>query len=208
MSITLRYSEYSPFARKVRVFAAEAGLARQIDLDRCDVWAPDSDITQDNPLGKVPVLLTPDGNFVGSFLCCEYLDSLHGGKPLIPGTGPDRWRPLQLNALADGIMEAAVAHLTERLHRPAQFVCPEWLDRQDRKIINTLDVIERQYGAPRGDIDVAVITLGCALSYLDIRMPHLEWRKNRERLTAWHAIFSARQSMQATEPTSSAHTEQ
>jgi len=200
MAMRLRYSELSPYARKVRVFAAEAGLANQLDLDACDVWAPDSDIGRDNPLGKVPVLLTDAGNFVGSTLCCEYLDSLHHGKRLFPETGHDRWRILQLNALADGVMEAAVAHLVERLHRPAQFVCPAWLDRQDGKITRTLDVIEMQYPMPSGDIDIAAITLGCALSYLDIRMPHLEWRKDRGHLAAWHAIFSARESMQATEP--------
>lgn len=196
----LRYSPLSPFARKVRVFAAETGLAERLELVPCDVWAPGSDIVRDNPLGKVPVLLTGDGLFVGSALCCEYLDTLHSGSHLIPRAGSGRWLTLQLNALADGIMEAAVAHVTERLRRPERFVWQGWLDRQEAKIKRTLDAIGTEFGAPAGRIDIAAITLACALSYLEIRLPQLGWRHDHRRLAEWHADFAARPSMAATQP--------
>src|SRR5712691_7789746 len=92
LRLRLRYSSASPFARKVRVVAAELGLSGRIELAVCDVWAPDSDIAADNPLGKVPALVTGDGTFIGSTLCCEYLDSLHAGPPLIPRETNARWR--------------------------------------------------------------------------------------------------------------------
>src|SRR5229473_3208354 len=82
--LRLRYSPASPFARKVRVVVAELGLSGQIELAACDVWAPNSDIAADNPLGKVPALVTGDGTFIGSTLCCEYLDSLQGAPRLVP----------------------------------------------------------------------------------------------------------------------------
>ena len=69
MSITLRYSKFSPFVRKVLVFAHETGLASKIECVKTDVWAEGSDIVEDNPLGKVPALITPDGTFIGSALC-------------------------------------------------------------------------------------------------------------------------------------------
>lgn len=198
--LKLWYSLLSPFARKVRVFAVEAGLAERLQLVATDVWAPECPVADDNPLGKVPALVTPDGVFAGSWACCEYLDSLNppGGR-LIP-VDAERWRTLQLYSFADGVMEAAVAHVTERLRRPAQFVYSGYLQRQAAKIERTLDEIEQAFGTPRDRADIASITLACALSYLDIRLPELEWRRRRAGLAEWHARFSDRESMLSTQP--------
>ena len=200
MAIRLHFSFLSPFARKVRVFAEETGLAGELELVPCDIWAPGCGIREVSPLGKVPVLETPDGPIVGSRLCCEYLDTLHRGARLVPQPEPGKWRPLQLEALADGIMEAAVAHVTERLRRPAQFVYTGWLERQVVKIRDTLDNIADVFGAPDSRIDLSSITLACALSYLDIRLPELAWRENHRVLADWHRDFDARPSMTATRP--------
>src|SRR5476651_883805 len=141
MSLKLWYSPASPFVRKVLVFAYEAGLADSIALVSGDVWAPEPEITKDNPLGKVPALVTPDGVFAGSYLCCEYLDSLHAGARLIPSDPRERWPALQLHAFADGIIEAAVASIAEQLRRPKEFVYQGMVDRQRAKIDRTLDKI-------------------------------------------------------------------
>ena len=171
----LRYSNASPFVRKVLVFAHEAGLAQHIKLVPTDVWAADTDIARDNPLGKVPTLVTADGTFIGSTLCCEYLDSLHPGPPLLPHETKARWRVLQRHALADGIIEAAVAHVVETLRRPAALIYPGTLERQEEKIQRALDAIEGEVAAFDG-IDLSSITLGCALGYLDFRLGALNWR--------------------------------
>jgi glutathione S-transferase len=198
MSLKLWYSPASPFVRKVMVFAHEVGLADSIVLATGDVWAPDSQITKDNPLGKVPALVTPDGVFAGSYLCCEYLDSLHAGQRLIPADPRERWPALQLHAFADGIIEAAVASVVEQLRRPKEFVYQGTLDRQRNKIIGTLDKIASMQLPLTADI--GSITLGCALGYLDFRMPQLGWRDGRPALDQWYATFSQRKSMQATIP--------
>jgi glutathione S-transferase len=198
--VRLRYSPASPFARKVRVVAAELGLSGRIELAACDVWAPNSDIAADNPLGKVPALLTGNGTFIGSTLCCEYLDSLQGGPRLVPLAAVDRWRVLQLHALADGIMEAAVAHVTEELRRPPQFVYGAFLERQRIKICRALDVVESQADALGGRVDLATITLGCVLGYLDFRLPQFDWRRGRDGLARWYEIMATRPSMMATRP--------
>ncbi|HUN44883.1 MAG TPA: glutathione S-transferase family protein, partial [Stellaceae bacterium] len=186
--------------RKVLAFAQEAGLGERIELVRTDVWALDTDIHRDNPLGKIPALITGDGTFIGSLLCCEYLDSLHGGRPLIPTAPSARWPVLQLHALGDGIMEAAVARVVEAVRRPKEFVYQGNLDRQEAKLRHALDAIEGPAAALGGRVDIATITLACALAYLDFRLPQIDWRRGRPMATRWHADFAARPSMMATEP--------
>lgn len=198
MTLKLWYSPASPFVRKVMVFADETGLADSIELVPGDVWAPETGISRDNPLGKVPAMVTPEGVFAGSYLCCEYLDSLHAGARLIPPEPRERWPALQLHAFADGIIEAAVASVVEQLRRPKEFVYQGTLDRQSAKITRTLDRIASM--ALPETINIATITLGCALGYLDFRMPQLRWRDGRGALGLWYEVFSARKSMQATVP--------
>ena len=158
----------------------------------------DTEINNDSPLGKVPALVTPDGVFAGSYLCCEYLDSLHAGTRLIPSDPRERWPALQLHAYADGIIEAAVATVIETVRRPKEFVYQGTVDRQSGKINRTLDRIGSTALAQTPGI--ATITLGCALGYLDFRLPHLAWRDGRAGLAQWYETFSARKSMQATVP--------
>lgn len=194
----LWYSPASPFVRKVLVFAHETGLADAIELVPGNVWAPDSKIATDNPLGKVPALAASDGVFAGSYLCCEYLDTLHPGPRLIPLEPSRRWPVLQLHAFADGAIEATVASVTEKVRRPQEFVYAGMLERQREKITRTLDRIGTML--PAQSVDIATITLGCALGYLDFRMPELGWRSGRAALRDWYEAFSARKSMQATVP--------
>lgn len=195
IAMQLRYTPVSPFARKVRVFAREAGLGGALQLLPVDVWAEDSAIWQDNPLGTVPVLSSADGTFVGSWLCCEYLDSLHGGAPLIPRGGAHRWPTLRMHAMADGIMTAAVAHVTERLRRPADRIHDGYLQRQERKIVNALAYLAQLPEPAAQHVDVAAITLACALRYLQIRLPELQWERRAATLYEWYRNFAARPSM-------------
>jgi glutathione S-transferase len=191
----LRYTPISPFARKVRVFAAEAGLGAALQCQPADVWADDSDIWNDNPFGSVPVLIGADGMFVGSWLCCEYLDSQHHGEPLIPISGARRWQVRQLHALADGIMQATVAHVTERLRRPVELVYPGCLRRQERKISNALVLLCNVPDSQLQRVDVATITLACALRYLQLRLPEPQWERQCPALRDWYRQFASRPSM-------------
>jgi glutathione S-transferase len=196
----LRYSSASPFVRKVLVFAHETGLASQIECIKTDVWDEGSDIVEDNPLGKIPALIAPEGTFIGSALCCEYLDSLHGGRRLIPAEIPRRWSVLQRHSLADGIIEAGVAYVVETIRRPKALIYASMKERQRAKILRTLDRIEATAGQASGDIDLASITLGCALGYLDFRLANMDWRSSCPALASWFAAFDERASMRATKP--------
>ena len=93
----LRYSSTSPFVRKVMVTAHEAGIIDQIEPVATNVWAKDTDIGTDNPVGKVPTIVTDGGEILyDSSVICEYLDSLHDGKKLFPASGGARWQALRV----------------------------------------------------------------------------------------------------------------
>lgn len=198
--LKLRYAKTSPFVRKVLVFADESGIADRIELRPADVWGDEAEIARDNPLGKVPALVTDDGTFVGSFACCEYLDRRNGGPRLIPDEPKARWRVMQIHGLADGLMEAAVAHVIESLRRPKEFVFDGYLQRQRGKMERALAALEARVGDLAG-IDLGSITTACALGYLDLRFADsLDWRAQAPQLAAWHLGFSKRPSMQKTRP--------
>jgi glutathione S-transferase len=112
----------------------------------------------------------------------------------------ERWPVLQLQALADGTMEAAVARVVEELRRPKALVFRSNLDRQAEKIRHALDVIERKAAALEDRATLATITLGWALGYLDFRLSVLGWRTGRPALAIWDSVFPARPAMKATKP--------
>ena len=59
----------------------------------------------------------------------------------------------------------------------------------------------REIGDWRQDLDLAHITLGCALSYLDIRLSkQLDWRAGHPAPAAWHEAFAAGPSMVSSQP--------
>ena len=200
----LRYSPTSPYVRKVLVSGMELGLAGRIERVPANPWDPDDDLPNSNPLGKVPALETDEGELLfDSFVICDYLDSLQAPPCLLPRDGAERRRVLQQHALADGILDAAVLRLIERARRPEALRWPEWADRQKDKIERALKLAEAgSLEAPAGSarLDLAQITLGCALGYLDFRFPDEDWRASYPRLAAWYEAVSARPALRATAP--------
>lgn len=111
----LYYSSTSPFVRKVNVFAIETGLDTQIEWVKTNPWQAEDILTAENPLSKIPTLITDDGMVIyDSSVICEYLDSLHSGEKLIPPQGESRWQVLCLQALADGILDSGVLRFLEK----------------------------------------------------------------------------------------------
>ena len=199
----LRFSATSPYVRKVVVTALEAGLGDRIEQVETNVWDPATDIAEDNPLGKVPALTTDDGMVLcDSPVICEHLDSLNSGRKLIPAAGPARWQVLNLQALADGIMDGAVGQVIETKMRPEALRWDGWIERQKGKVGRAVDSLEAKAadGSLDGEVTVGGIAVGCALAYLDFRFAADDWRSGRPALAAWFEGFSQRPSMQATQP--------
>jgi glutathione S-transferase len=198
-------SPASPYARKVRVVMAEKKLDYQYVIE--DVWAAGSSITQSNPLGKIPCLVMEGGEAVfDSRVIVEYLDTLSPVGKLIPAQGRERAEVKTWEALADGLMDAALLARMEVIFKgrtEAQRSQP-WIDRQMGKINAVLGAMSTGLadkpfcsGVHFSLSDVAV---GCALGYLDYRFPQVSWRENYANLAKLQDKLALRPSFVETAP--------
>ena len=202
MGMQLHYNVASPFARKVMAVAIETGLEPRIERVKRTMTpvAPVAELNADNPLGKIPCLVTDDGAALyDSRVICEYLDSLHHGPKMFPPSGPSRWTALRRQALADGIMDAGVLTRYETFLRPEEVRWAAWIDNQKQKFRRALDALEFE-GASLGVVDIGTLAIACALGYLDFRFPDEDWRAGRPRLAAWLEQFAQRPALATTAP--------
>jgi glutathione S-transferase len=190
--VTVRTGNRSPFGRKIRIAVNVLGLERDVAVEEASTVDPADPIRQQNPLGKVPVLILDDGaSLYDSPVILEYLDYRAGGNRIVPKDPPARFAALRLQALGDGIMDASVLINYEARFRPAQNQEPKWLDLQAGKVARALGVLEAAPPAIGTPPDVGQITLACALGYRDFRFPG-SWRGEHPRLAAWLGEFAAR----------------
>ena len=199
--LKLRNSATSPYVRKVRVLLLETGLEDRVELIDTHVTPtnPNAELNVDNPIGKVPVLLTENGMALyDSPVICEYLDSLHSGTKMFPVNGVSRWLALRRQALGDGLLDAAILGRYESTLRPPDKLWQAWLDAQMGKIDRSLDAMDAEAKELEGIVDIGTITIACALGYLDFRYDQMNWRSERSDLYAWFEKFSLRPSMVAT----------
>ena len=193
----------SPFVRKVRVVLAEKKLDYALILE--DVWSADTTIAQTNPLGKVPCLLMDDGSTLyDSRVIAEYLDTLTPVCKLLPPNGRERAEVKVWEALADGVLDAAVLVRLEKVLRPESQQSPEWMARQWGKVHAGLRVMSERLGdAPfcRGNgYTLADVAVGCALGWLAFRFPEVDWRGDYPNLARLFDKLSERQSFKDTAP--------
>ena len=194
----LFYSPTSPYVRKVMACAIAREIDGQIETLRTNPHESPSALLAANPLSKVPCLVTEDGvALFDSPVICEYLDSLDGGMPLFPRPGRGRWKALKLQALADGILDAAILRRQEAT-RPAEEARLAVIDRQKDAIRRGLDDLERE--PPHRTLDIGSISVACALGYLDLRFAADDWRRGRPQLAEWFAAMNAEPAIARTAP--------
>ena len=194
----------SPYVRKVRVVMAEKKLDFQLVLE--DVWANDA-ILKSNPLGKVPCLVMEGGEAVfDSRVIVEYLDTLSPVGKLIPPPGRERTEVRTWEALADGVLDAAILarlELTWTGRTDGQRSQP-WVDRQMGKIDASLKAMSQGLGEKPWccgtHYTLADVATGCALGYLDFRFGHIDWRGEYPNLKRLHDKLALRQSFIDTAP--------
>ena len=196
-------SPTSPYARKVRMTVLEKGLADRVAIEpgvpmgTADEAAA---VRRVNPLGKIPALVLDTGEALyDSPVICEYLDGIGTGPALLPASGTGRWTALRLQALGDGVADAAFNIVME--HRRAEALrSSEWLDRWTRAIHGAADALEEALAAGPLAADLGAIAIAAAFGYVDFRLPQIDWRAGRPRLTAAFADLAARPSFVATAP--------
>ena len=196
------YAAASPFVRKCLVAAIELGLRDRIELVAAAAHPinRDRNVVAHNPLGKIPTLITDDGDVLyDSRVICEYLNTLGDGH-LIPREAKARFGVLVEQALADGVMDAAVLARYETFARPEALRWKDWTGGQLEKVNSGLDLLESRAAGFGDRADLGAIAFGCMLGYLDFRFASLGWRDGRPKAAAWFERFGARDSMMATRP--------
>jgi glutathione S-transferase len=176
----------SPYSAKVRMAAAHAGIA--VDAVTVDTGSQPEELTRINPLGKIPTWVTDDGRAVhDSRVITQFLNRESGGK-LFPRNPAKRLEAEQLEALADGLCDAALAHVYERRMRPEEKVHDGWLDRQWSKVTRSLDLLCAETPKLPQKIHVGHIALRAAIGYLDLRFAG-KWERGHTKLKRWAARF-------------------
>ena len=204
----LYYAATSPFVRKCLVSAHELGLRERIELVPAAAHPVNRDraLVAQNPLGKIPTLVTDDGVVLyDSRVICEYLNALGDGRLIPPaalnsGPGATRWTVLGDQALADGIMDAAILTRYETAVRPEELRWNDWVLGQLDTVQCGLVEIERRAAAFGNRVDIGTIAIACALGYLDFRFASLAWRGQHAHTAAWFERYAKRDSMAATRP--------
>ena len=164
------------------------GLDDKVKVEAATTQDPADPLRQQNPLGKVPVLVLDDGSALfDSPVILEYLDHLAGGGKIIPKDTKARFEALRLQALADGILDASILIVYEGRYRPAEKHEQKWLDLQDGKVERALAALEAAPPGLDSPPNVGQITLACALGYRDFRFPGT-LRKNCPRLSPGSTI--------------------
>lgn len=188
MSMRLIGAETSPYVRKVRVVMAEKKLDYKFVPE--NVWAEDTTISAANPLGKVPCLVMDgvDAMF-DSRVIVEYLDTLSPVGKLLPPPSRQRVEVKTWEALADGLLDAAILARLEATWpgRAESERSQAWINRQMKKVDDALGAMSRGLGekpwCSEGiHLSLADIAVGCALSYLDFRFPEINWRSRHANL--------------------------
>ena len=198
----LHWSPRSPFVRKVMIVVYEAGIENQVTCVRTPVAMdkPNLDLVPDNPLIKLPTLVLDDGRAIyDSRVICSYLDSVTGAG-LLPAESRARLTAERRQALGDGFLDLLLLYRQER-NKPQERQTPAWLSAFDLKVRAVLAALEKE--APELEttpFDLGLISIGCALSYMDYRFADLQWRDGHPTLAAWHLPFSERPSVVRTQP--------
>ena len=193
----LLYQTHSPFARKALVFAHEAGLADRVEVIHHETspTARNETVFALNPLGKVPILVTDEGEAIfDSGVICQYLDGRRDGPPLIPQA--ERIAALRWQALADGLSEAGILVRWETTRRPAGLRYPPFGEGQLAKVVAGCAFLEARF-TPREAPGLPEIAIATALSWLAFRDVY-DFRPACPRLAAWYDTFAQRPSMRAT----------
>ncbi len=190
MPMLLRSAPASPFARKVRMAILHLGLADKVKIVAADTSNPDDVLRRDNPLGKIPVLITEDGRAIyDSRVILEYLDHRAGGGVIIPDGWPARLDSLTMQSMCDGIMDASLLIVYEARHRPPAIHHQPWIDYQRAKVVRGLRALAEAPPDP-ARFEIGSIAAACALGYLDLRR-QVAWRGEFPTLVGWLDAFRA-----------------
>jgi len=176
----------SPYSSKVRM------AAHYLELDvteiRVDTNAGPAILVDNNPLGKIPTLLTDDGTSVfDSIAIMHYFHRLKKRK-LYPEKNGKRTEAEILEALCDGICDCLLAIVYERRFRDEEKIHQPWIDRQWKKAVSGLNHISAHPPKLGKKLHGGHFALAAAIGYLDLRFKG-QWEADHSELIGWIRDF-------------------
>jgi len=196
----LHWSPKSPYVRKVMICLEELNALERVQLVRsvAAMTKPNAQIMIDNPLSKIPTLVLDDGSgLFDSVVICEYLNDLMSGG-LFPQSSSQKWACLRWHAFGDGILDALILWRNER---ERQSPSENLINSFEFKVLSSLDMLERESALlEQSNFHIGVISIVCALGYLDYRFAALNWAGRAPKLNAWYLKIKQRPSVSNTEP--------
>ena len=206
----LYYTDWSPYARKVRVASIERNIDKEIELIPASIGyaertlkVTESNLTTYNPSGRVPTLITNSGEAIfDSTVIIHYLDGIGDMAPIIPSNYKARIKALRLNSLVDEVIDA-MRHLSFEARRAEELRLPDYLDALNSKVNRGLSLLEDEASEfdPIGEnLDIGEISIGCLLQSIKIRRPDSIFNKERKNLDNWSEKLFSKDSMLQTEP--------
>jgi glutathione S-transferase len=196
-------SSATPFGRKAQITLLEKNIPFTLELD--DIRLPNPKIAPLNPLRKLPVLeIDSETILFDSALICDYLDQAYPETPLIPASLATKTHIRLLDIVAQGILDAAVLIVMEPRFHNEQQISQTWITHQTQKIQQGFSYLanilgEHQY-LNHNNFTLADITLGCALAYVEFRLPTIEWRTQHPNLNTYLNNLMQRPSFANTQP--------
>ncbi|HHN6657674.1 TPA: glutathione S-transferase [Escherichia coli] len=191
----------SPFVRKLSILLLEKGITFEFINEL--PYNADNGVAQFNPLEKVPVLVTEEGEcWFDSPIIAEYIELMNVAPAMLPRDPLESLRVRKIEALADGIMDAGLVSVREQA-RPAAQQSEDELLRQREKINRSLDVLEGYLvdGTLKTDtVNLATIAIACAVGYLNFRRVAPGWCVDRPHLVKLVENLFSRESFARTEP--------
>jgi len=195
-------STTSPFVRNCVLVAAHHGLGDALEVVRIDTAGERARLQAMNPLGKIPVLETDDGDMIyDSAVICDYLDNLGDGEPLFATEKLAPWQVRTLLALSNGVLDACVSRTMMRLRTPeGEAQSPWWMQRWAENVAVGVTAMATHLAEVKDPKTMASIAFVTTLDYLDFRMPELGWRKEYPDMAAWVDAQLALDVFKSTDP--------
>ena len=192
----------SPYARKARISLYEKKIEHEVIIDV--PWNENTLTKEKNPLGKVPILITKDNQFIfDSKVIIRYLDQIKPKPQIYPSDPKNHLSALTIETVADGICDAIVLIRLENV-RVNNLISKQWIERQEQKIINGLKYLSSELGSKNYFIDnyfnIADISAFTTLEYVDIRFKEFDWRKSFPNLNDYWKFHNSRESFKLSKP--------
>ena len=193
----------SPYARKARVSLHEKEIKHEVIIDL--PWTENTITKGKNPLGKIPILITRDNKYIfDSKVIIRYLDQIKPCPKIYPSDPKSHLSAITIETVADGICDAVVLICLERVRIDA-LISKQWIERQERKIIDGLKYLSTELGSKSHFVDnhfnIADISAFTSLEYVDIRFKDFNWRKNFPNLNDYWSFHKHRDSFLISKPT-------